>query len=260
MSGSHTHCLLMLSDTLPFFPPDADSQYAGLLEQVVRGPVSAGLAACMASSVAQGWDQQLCECCCRYFKAAKAGDLRFLQSKLPSKLQSSPLFGGWLSSWAARAGQLEALKWLRQQGICETTGLAAAIWSPLFPPWCSQAAAGGHLAVLQWLREKGCHWDEHTCAAAAGGGHLAVLEFAHQNGCPWGASACMAAAQHGNLSILKWLRHDGCPWWSSSRASSLTHRRKLSGSMLLCLLGPGHQSEAHGATWTGPRALGHPCA
>jgi hypothetical protein len=45
---------------------------------------------------------------------------------------------------AARAGQLEALKWAREHGC----------------PWeesrmCHRAALGGHLGVLKWLRELG---------------------------------------------------------------------------------------------------------
>ena len=57
-----------------------------------------GLAvACVASSMAQGWDANvLHECSGRCLTAARAGDLQFLQS----------------SVCAARGGHLEVLQWL----------------------------------------------------------------------------------------------------------------------------------------------------
>jgi len=92
---------------------------------------------------------------------------------------------------AARSGQLEELKVLRENGF----------------PWnegtCGFAAKGGKLEVLQWLRANGCPWDEMTCAGAAKGGHLEVLQWAHANGCPWDANTCMRAAKGGHLEVLQ---------------------------------------------------------
>ena len=77
----------------------------------------------------------------------------------------------YLCQAAARSGQLEELKVLRENGC----------------PWsrstCWAAARGGHLEVLKWLRPKGfwalakrCPRDENTCLGAAKGGHLEVLQ------------------------------------------------------------------------------------
>ena len=76
---------------------------------------------------------------------------------------------------AARSGQLEALKWLREKD---------APWDEVT---CVCAAMGGHLEVLQWMRANGCLWDERTCEIAAQNDHLEVLQWAHENGCQWDA-------------------------------------------------------------------------
>jgi hypothetical protein len=103
-------------------------------------------------------------------------------------------------SYAARGGQLEVLKWLREDDC----------------PWdkytCSAAADGGHLEILQWARENGCPWNEWTCAYAAEGGHLETLKWLRENGCPWDEWTCVYAAHRGNLEVLKWARENSCPW------------------------------------------------
>ena len=83
-----------------------------------------------------------------------------------------------LCTFAAKLGQLEVLKWLRENDF----------------PWSErksdEAACNGHLEVLQWARENGCPWDENTCWAAASGGQLEVLQWARANGCPWDEDTC----------------------------------------------------------------------
>ena len=51
---------------------------------------------------------------------------------------------------------------------------------------CGAAARGGQLEKLKVLREVGIPWDKNTCAGAASGGHLEVLNWAKANGCPVG--------------------------------------------------------------------------
>jgi hypothetical protein len=51
---------------------------------------------------------------------------------------------------------------------------------------CGAAARGGQLEKLKVLREVGIPWDKNTCARAASGGHLEVLNWAKANGCPVG--------------------------------------------------------------------------
>jgi len=47
---------------------------------------------------------------------------------------------------------------------------------------CAMAASAGNLEVLKWARENGCQWDQSTCAYAAAGNHLEVLQWARENG------------------------------------------------------------------------------
>jgi hypothetical protein len=114
--------------------------------------------------------------------------------------------GGHLSSQeylceaAARSGQLEELKVLREDGC----------------PWdewtCAAAARGGHLEAMQWARAKGCPWVAWTCSSAAYCGHLEMLQWARANGCPWDEFTCSDAAYRGHLEVLQWARANGCPW------------------------------------------------
>ena len=100
---------------------------------------------------------------------------------------------------AARSGQLEELKALRENGC----------------PWhemtCMGAAMGGHLDMLQWARANSGPWNEKTCEGAARGGQLEVLQWLRANGCPWNANTCAWAARNGHLELLNWARVNGCP-------------------------------------------------
>ena len=137
---------------------------------------------------------------------------------------------------AARSGQLEELKALRENGCPwdEMTCVYAAMggdlellqwarthWCPWGVETCACAAKGGHLEVLQWLRANGCLWDKRTCSLAAQGGHLEVLQWLRANGCPWSDSTCSMAAEGGHLEVLQWARANGCPWdrWTCTAAA-----------------------------------------
>ena len=139
---------------------------------------------------------------------------------------------------AARAGQLEVLKWARDRGcrwrnrkIC---ALAAEGGHLVVLQWlrgnscewdwrtCARAAEYGHLEVLRWARENGCEWNSSTCTSAAGGGHLEVLQWARANGCEWDTDTCQWAAAGGHLKVLRWALENGCPWdgWISASVSA----------------------------------------
>ncbi|KAJ8602358.1 hypothetical protein CTAYLR_004247 [Chrysophaeum taylorii] len=109
---------------------------------------------------------------------------------------------------AARAGELEVLKWARANGC---------LWNE---STCSEAAYGGHLGVIQWARANGCPWNENTCAQAAQGGHLEILKWARARGCPWNHMTCSFAAYAGQFEVLKWGRAHGCPWHKADCARS----------------------------------------
>ena len=77
---------------------------------------------------------------------------------------------------------------------------------------CEAAARSGQLQELKALRENGCPWNEGTCSYAAEVGHFEVLQWARANGCPWDTQTCEFAAEHGHLEVLQWARTNGCPW------------------------------------------------
>ena len=127
--------------------------------------------------------------------------------------------------YAAQAGHLELVKWLRAKGCPwdEVTSYMAAITGQLEVlqwmraqdppcPWdwmvCFYAASNGDLEVLRWARSQGCPWDEKVSRAAAGSGHLKVLKWLIKEGCPYDKSRCrLAAAERGERArkVLKWL-------------------------------------------------------
>jgi hypothetical protein len=99
---------------------------------------------------------------------------------------------------AALFGDLEMIKWLREQRV------------PCDKDACDYAAQGGHLEVLKWLREQEAPLGEWTSVHAAKGGHLEILKWAREQGCGLNQWTYAYAAKQGHLEILKWLREQGC--------------------------------------------------
>ena len=60
---------------------------------------------------------------------------------------------------------------------------------------CRICAKEGQLESLKWARENGCTWDRHTCYVAAEAGHLHILQWAQEHGCPWNSATCYVAAK-----------------------------------------------------------------
>ena len=100
---------------------------------------------------------------------------------------------------AAGSGNVELVKWLREQG---------RPWSSRGPnnglDCMRNAAEYGHLDMVQYLLAQGCEWSTDTCKCAARGGHLAVLQFLRSKQgpsgerkevCPWNAQECHEAAE-----------------------------------------------------------------
>jgi hypothetical protein len=108
----------------------------------------------------------------------------------------------WATSVGATAsGQLEVLKWAREQGC----------------PWdwriCRHAVEDGNLDILQWAREHGCPWyAQELTRCAAKHGQLEVMKWLWEQGVPWSGYTCAEAAEGGHLKLLKWLREHHCPW------------------------------------------------
>ena len=86
---------------------------------------------------------KLLDCSCRCLKAAKAGDLQFLQSNVHQNF--GPLWLEMITFEAARGNHLQVVQWLSdQQHASQEDG------ARLGQSICRGAAAGGHLVVLQW--------------------------------------------------------------------------------------------------------------
>jgi hypothetical protein len=114
-----------------------------------------------------------------------------------------------LSSYAARYGSIDVLRWLRSHGCVFSKST------------CEAAAAGAHLPALQYLRDAGCDWAESACSAAAQHGHLTTLQWLHENGCPWYSDTiCEDAAQRGNREMLLYLKQQGCEFNELTIASA----------------------------------------
>ncbi|KAJ3416671.1 hypothetical protein HDV05_000501 [Chytridiales sp. JEL 0842] len=130
---------------------------------------------------------------------------------------------------AAEYGQLDILKFLREEIGCSTEAMERAlIYGHLhiirylheMNDRCTtkimdEAAKKGHLQIVRFLHEnssEGCTTAAMNDAAAEG--HLDVVEFLHKNrseGCT--TDAMNESARHGHLNVVRFLhenRHEGC--------------------------------------------------
>jgi len=101
---------------------------------------------------------------------------------------------------AAKNGQLETLKYLREHEFDFTTGVT-----------CSYAVENGHLEIVKYLHENRCNWSRDSCIEAAKNGHLDVLKYLHENGCLWNKWSYYYAVENGHLDIIKYLWENKCP-------------------------------------------------
>ena len=102
-------------------------------------------------------------------------------------------------SFAAGSGNVELVKWLREQG------LPWSLYELLNGLDCmNNAADEGRLDMVQYLLAQGCEWSADTCKNAAERGHLEVLQFLRSNQgpsgerkevCPWNAQECHEEAK-----------------------------------------------------------------
>ena len=81
---------------------------------------------------------------------------------------------------AIKLGDLSGMQLLHQRGDLDDESDSL----------CALAAALGQLEILKWLRENNFPWDEETCRRAASGGHLEVLQWACATGGQWGEDTC----------------------------------------------------------------------
>ena len=122
------------------------------------------------------------------------------------------------ANWAAYNGHLETLKWIRANGGGEWT-ICAANW----------AAENGHLETLKWIHANGGKWTSDAANDAANNGHLETLKWIRANGGEWTSYAVDGAARNGHLEILKWIRANGGKWtsYAASEAAKNGHLETL---------------------------------
>lgn len=82
---------------------------------------------------------------------------------------------------------------------------------------CTDAARVGNLQALKWLRNPTirCPWNEKACISAAFGGHLNVLQYLIANECPCDKAKCFRYAKsYGHYEMLHWMRQQGEEGWT----------------------------------------------
>ena len=121
------------------------------------------------------------------------------------------------TTWAAKNGHLETLKWIRANGGAWTSN--AANW----------AAENGHLETLEWIRANGGEWTSWAADRAAQNGHLETLKWIRANGGKWTSNAANWAAENGHLETLEWIRANGGEWtyWAANMAAKNGHLETL---------------------------------
>jgi len=110
----------------------------------------------------------------------------------------------WSYMEAAKAGNIEALKWLLD--------IEPVVWTEKV---CEPVAWAGQLEVLKWLRAQGCPWNNVTIVEAALiSGRVDLLQWVIEEigEVTWTKRHFMFAATRGHSEVLKWLRAQGCHW------------------------------------------------
>ena len=108
----------------------------------------------------------------------------------------------WACALAADGGQLECLKYLREE--------AKAPWDSSTAEW---AAQNGHLHILEYLVErKYDQYNEFSCSNAAENGHLDCLKYLHETAkAPWDEEAVREAHEENQTECLQYLLDNNCP-------------------------------------------------
>jgi hypothetical protein len=103
---------------------------------------------------------------------------------------------------AALHGQLECLKYLREEGKAPWNWATAA-----------RAATNGHLHILEYLLErKYDEYDAWACSYAVLNGHLDCLKFLHETAkAPWNFGAVAYAHDNNRQECLQYLLDNDCP-------------------------------------------------
>ncbi len=100
---------------------------------------------------------------------------------------------------AARAGHLDALRWLRARAFAFAAHDVSSV-----------AAEHGHVHVLEWLHAQfGAAYVQYASTAAACGAQMHVLDWCEQHALPWNSYASIRAAECGHVHVLDWAHARG---------------------------------------------------
>ena len=130
--------------------------------------------------------------------AAEQGNLEMVKYCVANKCP----IGTWACGNAALEGQLECLKYLREEAKA---------------PWNSStaylAARNGHLHILEYLVErKYDKYDGDACQLAAMNGHLNCLKYLHETAkAPWNEQAVLKAHKNEHPECVQYLLDNDCP-------------------------------------------------
>jgi len=78
------------------------------------------------------------------------------------------------------------------------------------------AAENGNLDNMKWLKDQGCCWGINTFSYASKNGNLDNMKWLKSQGCPWDLYTFTKAAKNGNLDNMKWLKEQGCPLYKDA--------------------------------------------
>jgi hypothetical protein len=129
-----------------------------------------------------------------FYGACSSGDLELIQWIAQHVNIPNDALG-----WVFCSNNLEAMKWLREQGCCLSKNVF------------NNAALYGHFEIMKWLHENNCPWDRQTFARAAKNGNLDIMKWMKEKGCNWDRYTFVAAAESGNAEALQWLEDNDCP-------------------------------------------------
>jgi hypothetical protein len=126
---------------------------------------------------------------------------------------------------AAEQGNLEMVKY------CVANECSINEWAS------AHAALNGQLECLKYLREEGkAPWDWRTAAWAALNGHLHILEYlVERKYDKYREMACANAAKYGHLDCLKYLRETAKAPWDEDAICSAHERNRILGNRTECV-------------------------
>ena len=134
-----------------------------------------------------------------------------------------------------------------EQGNLEMVKYCVANECPIDAWACALAADGGQLECLKYLREEvKAPWDSSTAEWAAQNGHLHILEYlVERKYDQYNVLACYNAAKYGHLDCLKYLHETAKAPWDSravryaqekpNRMRTIPPRQRLSVTRLLAI-------------------------